>query len=164
MRDPRTFTLSDYTDGEIFQGSPFFGDSRIVRLHLYTDEFEVENPLGSKKSLHKLAAFYFTIGNFESNFKSQLRFIHLCILVKNKLLQRYSYRDILRPLIADLHTLNVHGLRLNASGQSVHVKCALATISADNLAAHSLAVFTCCFSSGRVCRFCMVKDLKFHVN
>ena len=39
-------------------------------------------------------------------------------------------------------------------------------MSADNLSAHSLAGFTCCFSSGRVCRFCMVtyNCLKSHVN
>ncbi|XP_041960332.1 uncharacterized protein LOC121718944 isoform X2 [Alosa sapidissima] len=71
-RAPNTFLLNDFTDGEIFQGSPFYGDSSIVRLHLYTDEFEVVNPLGSKKSIHKLTAFYFTIGNLESNFTSQL--------------------------------------------------------------------------------------------
>ena len=91
--------LNDFTEGEIFQQSPFFGDSNVVRLHLYTDEFEVVNPLGSKRSIHKLTAFYFTIGNLESNYKSQLRHIHLCILVRQQLLQRYSYRDILLPLI-----------------------------------------------------------------
>ncbi|KAI7812698.1 hypothetical protein IRJ41_007415 [Triplophysa rosa] len=38
-------------------------------------------------------------------------------------------------------------------------------MDADNLSAHSLAGFTCCFNSGRICRFCMIsyKDLRSHV-
>lgn len=79
--------FEDFSDGQIFQGQPFFGDPNVVRLHLYTDEFEVVNPLGSKRTLHKLTAFYFTIGNLEPTYKSQLRHIHLCLLVRHQLLQ-----------------------------------------------------------------------------
>lgn len=163
---PSTDFLSSYTDGELFHESPFFGDPNIVRLHLYTDEYEVVNPLGSKRSVHKLAAFYFMIGNLESNCKSQLRHIHLCLLVRNQFIKKYSYRDILLPLINDLKLLYTEGLQVSVNGQNINLICALATISADNLSAHSLAGFTCCFSSGRICRFCMIsyKDLRSHVN
>lgn len=47
---------------------------------------EVVNPL---KSIHKVAAFYFTIGNLEPKYKSQLRQIHLCPLIQHQLFQRY---------------------------------------------------------------------------
>lgn len=45
-------------------------------------------------------------------------------------------------------------------------KSVLATISADNLSAHNLTVFTSCFSSVLVCRFCKTtyQDLKSLVN
>lgn len=86
--------------------------------------------------------------------------------MKHQLLQRYRFKDILHPLIQDLRNLFKEGILVSVNGQEIKLKCALATISADNLSAHNLAGFTCCFSSGRVCRFCMVtyQDLKSHVN
>ena len=41
--------LQDYTDGTAFQNHEVFrGNKQILRLHMYTDEFAVVNPLGSK--------------------------------------------------------------------------------------------------------------------
>ena len=65
-RAQSTFLLNDFTDGEIFQGSPFYGDSSIVRLHLYTDEFEVVNPLGSKNQFTSLQHFILRLAIFTS--------------------------------------------------------------------------------------------------
>ena len=61
--------LEDFTDGNIFQTPPFLGDPSILRIHQYTDEFEEVNPLGAKKAIHKVTAFYFTIGNLEQQYK-----------------------------------------------------------------------------------------------
>ena len=158
--------LEDFTDGNIFQACPFFGDPSILRIHLYTDEFEVVNPLGSKKSIHKVTAFYFTLGNLEAKYNSQLRHIHLCLLIRHQLFQRYPPQEILRPLILDLKELYTEGIAICVNERIHHLRGALATISADNLSAHNLTGFTSCFSSGRVCRFCMTtySDLKAHVN
>lgn len=158
--------LEDFTDGSIFQAPPFFGDPSILRIHLYTDEFDVVNPLGAKKAIHKVTAFYFTIGNLEQKYKSQLRHIHLCLLIRYQLFQRYPLKDILRPLLLDLKELHTKGIEICVNDRRHFLKGALATISADNLSAHNLAGFTCCFNSGRVCRFCMTaySDLKAHLN
>lgn len=158
--------LEDFTDGSFFQTPPFCGDPSILRIHLYTDEFEVVNPLGAKKAIHKVTAFYFTIGNLEQKYKSQLRHIHLCLLIRHQLFQKYPHKDILRPLLLDLKELFTKGIDICVDDRHHVLKGALATISADNLSAHYLAGFTCCFNSGRVCRFCMTaySDLKTHVN
>lgn len=43
--------LTDYCDGQIFKQHPFFKDHpNALRLHFYEDEFEVVNPLGSKRT------------------------------------------------------------------------------------------------------------------
>ena len=88
----------------------FRGDPNLIRIHLYTDELEVVNPLGSKKLLHKVCAFYFSIGYLEPKYRSHLRHIHLAILARYQLVQKYTYSDILKPLIEDLNKLQTTGL------------------------------------------------------
>eukprot|EP00112_Aurelia_sp_Birch-Aquarium-sp1_P011911 Seg250.10 transcript_id=Seg250.10/GoldUCD/mRNA.D3Y31 product="hypothetical protein" protein_id=Seg250.10/GoldUCD/D3Y31 len=156
--------LEDYDDGEIFQGHELFSvDSVALRLHFYTDEFEVANPLGSKRSIHKMCAFYYSLGNIHPRYRSQLKHIYLSILIKHKLLkEKYTYADIMKPLIDELKILQTQGIKVKANHKEFNIFGAIATISSDNLSAHSLAGFNACFSSGRVCRTCMAtyNDMK----
>ena len=149
--------LSDFCHGSVYNDH----DSqrkhgRFLRLHLYSDEFEVVNVLGSKRTKHKVCAFYFYIGNMEPKHRSQLQNIYLCILVRHKLLQgRYSYNQLLQRFLADLSSLYHEGIVVELSGSiPFRLFGYLATISADNLSAHSMAGFSACFSSGHICRSC----------
>jgi len=158
-------SLCDFQDGSIYRSHPVFCSSKqSLSIHLYTDEFEVVNPLGSRKTLHKVLAFYFFIGNLHPRYRAQLRHIYLCILAKNSYISsgQYSMATLLEPLISDLKILAEDGIWIEVDGRRVHFTGALATISADNLSVHKLAGFTCCFSSGHICRFCMIdyKDLE----
>ncbi|XP_065665707.1 uncharacterized protein LOC136087129 [Hydra vulgaris] len=45
---------------------------------------------------------------------------------------------------------------VNLGGTKHNLHVCIASVSADNLGAHSLAGFRCCFNSGRICRFCLV--------
>ena len=79
----------------------------------------------------------------------------MCILARHRLLKKYSYSDIVAPLINDLKKFQVDGLQLTVGGQDVKVYGGLATVSTDNLSAHAFGGFVANFNSGRVCRFCM---------
>ena len=97
--------LHDFKDGQIFSQRPH--DHPVIQVQFYTDEFEVVNPIGSKRSIHKMCAFYYTVGNLHPKFQCQLRHIFLAILVKHKLLKDvYGYSGVLKPLIDDLQDLH----------------------------------------------------------
>lgn len=52
--------LCSYRDGSAYKEHPLFGtDKMALRLHLYIDDFEVCNPIGSRRGSHKLTAVYF---------------------------------------------------------------------------------------------------------
>ena len=75
--------LSDYRDGFYFKEHLIFRKHPgALRLHLYEDEFEIVNPLGSKRTKYKLCAFYYTIGNLSGKYRSQLKHIHLALLAR----------------------------------------------------------------------------------
>jgi len=58
--------LCDFTDGRMWQNTAERLDSDMyLRIHLYSDEFELCNPLGSRRGVHKLCVFYFLVGNLD---------------------------------------------------------------------------------------------------
>lgn len=88
--------LSDYSDGTYFKERPFFKvNPQALRLHFYEDEFEVVNPLGSKRSKHKLCAFYHTVGNLDRKHQSKMKHIHLVLLIRQTLVKRCGLENIL---------------------------------------------------------------------
>nr|XP_047139729.1 uncharacterized protein LOC105845782 isoform X3 [Hydra vulgaris] len=134
--------LCSYRDGNIFHKHVVFCKNKhALRIHMYIDEFEVCNPIGSHRSTHKLCAFYFFIGNLEYKYHSQLKYIHLCLLIKEKYIkQSNTYAELLKPLISDLNELCLNGIALTIDGESLQLYGALATISADNLSYLQLLV------------------------
>lgn len=89
--------LRDYNDGIYFKEHPFFGNHPVaLHLHFYEDEFEVVRiPLGSKKTKNKLklCAISYTVGNVDLKYRSQIKHIHLDLLVKYSLLH-LTYLDL----------------------------------------------------------------------
>ena len=55
-----------------------------IRLHMYVDDFEVCNPIGSRRSVHKLTAIYFVVGNVPPKYWSQASGIYLALLARCK--------------------------------------------------------------------------------
>lgn len=146
--------LSDYSDGTHFKQHPFFKvNPHALRLHFYEDEFEIANPLGSKKNKHKLCAFYYTVGNLKHC--SKLKHIHLALLVRQTFVKCFGLVTILKPMLDDLKKLQIEGFKVTIGGIEQTIHAALATFSADNLSAHMLAGFSMSFNSARVCCYCM---------
>lgn len=139
-------------DGSAFQDHEYFaGDTRKLCLQLYNDEFEVCNPLGSKRGKHKMTAVYFSVLNFDVKLRSALSGIHLLLLVKDKHVATYGFSKILEPLIADVKVLANHGITVNGN----LVKGSVFVFTGDNLSSHRIGGFKCTFSQGRICRHCM---------
>ncbi|XP_042149023.1 uncharacterized protein LOC121837494 [Ixodes scapularis] len=147
--------MTDYCDGSLFQRHELFASGEFsLRLHFYTDEFTVVNPLGSRKSEYKIAAFYFVIGNLPAQYHSQMKHIHLAMLFKHSHLKNHSYGEVLKPLVSDLKKLE-HGIQVNTAVGALTVRAAVACVCMDNLSAHQFGGFSTSFRVGRICRYCM---------
>ena len=149
--------MSCCTHGNYFKTNIYFAGKReLLRLHIYVDDLEVCNPLGSSRSIYKLTCFYFLLGNIETKFWSCLRNIHPLLIVQSSVMKKYGYDIILRPLLEDLKILEEQGLTITSSGGSETTYFgSLFSVSADNLGAHDIGGFRRCFSNGKICRFCL---------
>ena len=120
--------MQDFSDGDYFKDHPIInGCNKYLRIHLYTDEFEVVNPLGSKRTIHKLVAFYFIISNIRPKYRSKLKHIYLSILCEYSVIKKITYNKILEPLIKDFNILKNEGFTINKDGKSYNIKAILCT-------------------------------------
>lgn len=70
-----------FQDGSYFKEN--FGEKELhISLGLYIDDFELYNPLGTSRKIHKITAVYWVILNLPSKFPSTLHSIHLALLGK----------------------------------------------------------------------------------
>lgn len=146
-------------DGSAFKKHPFFaGDESKICLQLYTDEFEVCNPLGSKRGKHKLTAVYFSVLNLGVQYRSALSGINLVLLVKDKHVCTYGFTKVLAPLLDDLAILENDGIVANGR----LMKGSVFILTGDNLSSHRIGGFKASFNQGRICRFCLA--LRHEVN
>ncbi len=148
--------MKDYTDGDQFKSRELSSLSTL-RLHFYIDEFEIVNPLGSKRGKHKLTAVYFKLGNIDKKYTSKLENIYLSSLIRHRNIEEdlTNYNNLFQPLIKEVTCLETEGVTLSCNGESRILYGTVVTISADNLSAHSLIGLKINFSHGRICRFCM---------
>ena len=147
--------MSCFQDGCWYQENLFFQQHpNALMIQLYTDEFEVVNPLGGKKGKHKILVFYYSLLNIPQYLRSRLRHIHVAILVRSTYANKYGLDSVVECLKQDLYTLSQQGIMINGSGVQRRWYGALTVVSADNLESHKLAGFTTNFTHGRICRFC----------
>lgn len=124
-----------------------------LQLQIYYDDFELCNPLGSKRKIHKLGAIYLNIKNLPAKTYSNLNNMILVALFKTvDIKQSLSYDSFLRPLIDELKILETEGILINGEKR---IFGTLTSLSHDNLAANQLLGFVGSFRSTHFCRFCL---------
>jgi hypothetical protein len=141
----------NYNDGNLCKSHPlFFENEHYFKIALYCDEWESANLLGTNRKKHKVLAFYWSMLNIDSKYRSALHTIQLAILCNaNDVREHFGYADILRPLLHDLSLLEDHSVYIGKLGQCL--KGVLVYVSADNLGAHSIGGFVENFSRRGCC-------------
>lgn len=157
--------FTDFSDGSFCkENSLFASQSRItLKLLFYFDEFCIVNPIGAHRKNHKIASFYWTLGNLDFHSRSSLNLIQLGILCRNRDLKYFGLEAILYPLIRDLKILSNEGVFVPDFG---HFYAAVPFICGDNLGSHFLGGFMECFSPNvkHFCRTCTVTSDEMQYN
>ena len=112
-----------------------------LKLCLYTDDFELVNPIGSHRKKHKLTAFYWTLLNIPAEHRSQLSSIQLLALAKTKDVRKYGLAPLLSDFMATLVELE-HGIQFCLEGFGVKMYHGfLVCVLADTPAAQFIGGF-----------------------
>lgn len=154
-----------YCDGAQFRSHPLFEVCPdALQISLFFDDFEVTNPIGSKRGVHKLGALYYTLQNIPSRLNSTLPHIHLLGLFHSMDRVKYGFNTILEPFMEELAELESdEGMELALSSGVVRKRGTLIQVAADNLGANTLGGFVESFAANYPCRTCMTSrpDMQF---
>ena len=155
--------LKDYYDGMTFKQNRLFSSHRsTLQIILYQYSFEVVNPLGSAKKIHKILAVYFSLGNLYCYNRSRINPMQLVILCKEKYIDSRNVTALFQPLINDLKILETEGLDV---GLKEKVYGRIVAITGDNLGSNWIGGFETNFSSATyMCRFCTAESSAFFTN
>lgn len=153
--------FKDVCCGKLYKENQLFSsDQAALRIHISNDDFEICNPLGSKATIHKLSAFYFTIENVPPQFRSKSKNIFLfCLCYADDLKTKFTdINDIWQLVVRDISFLEKHGITVDG----VTVKGSLALLSFDNLGINQAFGLVACFRAQFFCRFCEmpIKDCR----
>lgn len=62
---------SSHKDGIHYQTNVLLsGEGQKLSIILYVDDFEITNPLGTSKKIHKVRAVYWTLANLPAKYRS----------------------------------------------------------------------------------------------
>ena len=107
---------------------------------MYTDEFEIVNPIGSRRKKHKLIAFYWTLLNISAEYHSKLSTIQLLALAKACDVKKYGVQKLLYNFSAGLQSLK-SGITVTVIGVKKCYKGFLVCVLADTPAAQLIGGF-----------------------
>lgn len=127
---------TDFCSGNIFKKNQLFETRpNSLQIMLFTDDLEVCNTIGSKATLHKISAFYFSIRNMPPEFRSKLINIPIVALCNSDDLKTKftDFNDIWRPVVKDLSQLE-NGIDV---GNGITITGTLVNVAADNLGANT---------------------------
>lgn len=76
MRNDTNIHMSEVIDGYNFVSDEFIQQNPdALVISMYTDDFEIVNPIGSHRKRHKITAFYRMLQNLLAKYKSKLNSI-----------------------------------------------------------------------------------------
>jgi hypothetical protein len=154
--------LKDYTDGKIYKD--IYAKSTTIEseidLIFFADELETCNPLGSSRTIHKILAVYYTIGNFAAEFRSRIESINLAFICKSEYIKQYGLSRVYETLVRELTDLSTSGIIIN--GKRMYIK--LRYWLGDNLGQNQIGGFIRGFRGAYFCRYCSITREKFLSN
>ena len=106
---------STFRDGTNFKTNGLFKDKCInLQIALYNDDWETGNPLGTSRKKHKISAFYWSVLNLPSEYRSVLHSMQLAILCKSDDISNFGHEAVLALFLRDIALLEKQGVYIES--------------------------------------------------
>lgn len=100
-----------YRDGSHYQENLLLSDGgEKLSIILYVDDFEIANPLGTSRKIHKVCRVYCTLANIPVKYRSVLHSTQLALLCNANDVRQFVYEKVFASLLADLKTFEEVGV------------------------------------------------------
>ena len=125
--------LEDIKDGSSFKSNDFFiKNPEAATILMYSDAVELTNPLGSGRLKHKIVQVFWSLCDIPRHHRSQIDKLQLGLVFREKLLKKYSLKQIFKQLVDDLKDLEDEGIAVQNPREMI-LKAGVLAYAADNL-------------------------------
>lgn len=121
---------------------------------VYFDDFEINNPLGSHASIHKLGAVYLSLPFLPGHYVSLLNNIFLLALCHSSDRIEFGNKIIFQKVIDQLNYLHNVGVSVCTDAFTGIIKLHVVCLTGDNLGLNGILGFVESFVSNYCCRIC----------
>ncbi|XP_066595382.1 uncharacterized protein [Prorops nasuta] len=133
-----------------------FEGKTVLPLIIYFDDLEINNPLGSHRSVNKLGVVYCTLGCLPTAYSSLLENIFTLQIHKTKDHCKIGNQRTFANVIDEIISLETKGLVITVDNTEYKLYFSLLSIIGDNLGIHDICGFNKSFKSSYSCRACLV--------
>lgn len=134
----------------------------ILPIFIFVDEFEVTNPIGPSKTVHKLGGAYMTMPCIPPHLRSKLKYVFVVLLFHSADRKTFGNEAVFRLLIKELNELATEGIEFKINSFSRTIFFHLALLQGDNLGLHQLIDFAEGFTANFPCRICNIHRNNLH--
>lgn len=137
-----------------------YPNNHLIPYFLYSDDMEINNPLGSHAKIHSVCNVYYSFPCLPAK-QSKLKNIFLAATLKSSDTKTFGIEICFKTLMKELKELEEIGLNINVSDSvTMEVHFILGLVIGDNLSVNSLLGFSQSFSSTFFCRLCKAGKLE----
>lgn len=112
FKNQKEKTFENFVQGSLWEKkTEKFKNQIVFPYFLYTDDFEINNPLGSHAGSHSINAFYYSFPLIQDNWS--LHNIHVACLVKSIDIKVHGNSKCLQSLIHEIIELEEEGVLIN---------------------------------------------------
>ena len=99
--------LHDLKDGSLYNTDSYFQENpEAYAMILYSDGVEIKNPLGAAaRGVYKILQVFYTLCEVDKSQRSQIDRLQLVMVFREKLLKKYSLKNIYKNLVNNLKEL-----------------------------------------------------------
>lgn len=149
-------TLKHFIDGDLWKKKKqLYPEKLLIPYFLYSDDFEINNPLGSKSRNQNICNVYYSLPTLGTK-NSQLDQVFLGYVVASNDLKLSNSNNCFDELINVIYDMEINGIEIVVNNEARNVKFILALVLGDNLALNTILNFTKSFTSNKYCRICTV--------
>lgn len=147
--------LCNFVQGELWKEKvKLYPGKILIPYILYTDDFEINNPLGSNSLKHSICNLYYSFPCLPKG-ESRLENIFYVAITKSRDLKNFGNEKCFECLIEELKDIEINGIDIDCGNHiTVRVHFVLGLVIGDNLGLNYFLNFSKSFSSNYFCRFC----------
>ena len=150
--------ITNFVQGNFWRNlkSTFDPTKIILPLFVYNDDYETNDPLGSRAGFNKNSAVYASIPCLPLIYQSKLENIFLFSLFNSLDRKLVGDRAVFRIPINELEFLEEHGIHININDSEQDIFFRFVLLLGDNLGLNAILGFVQSFSANFYCRICLM--------